>query len=161
MSLHVKSSKLLVADSAKLSPTMAGVNAERVVANAAQKITTYMDGLQNSDRIYWWRVVNIVWTQLKLVEAVVDDLPAGFIMPTHVMALQRFMPEPKLVCQTKKWPTWDLIRNATDAEFCDHPWYKLCEQGANVGQTCCSCHILGPGFIFPYASDYNHPTCGQ
>ena len=57
------------------------------------------------------------------------DLPAGFVMPTSLMATDRFMLDPAMVHKTKEWPKWDVIRNSKDEDFVDHPWYKIRDQG--------------------------------
>ena len=56
------------------------------------------------------------------------DLPAGFVMPTSLMATDRFMLDPDTVHKTKEWPKWDVIRNSKDEDFVDHPWYKIRDQ---------------------------------
>ena len=43
------------------------------------------------------------------------------------------MTDPVTVHKMKKWPPWDVIRNSTDAEFVNHPWYKIQEKPANGG----------------------------
>ena len=44
---------------------MDSLNSERVVAHAAQQLTTYTDGLcNNTDVRYWWKVVDVVWHEL-------------------------------------------------------------------------------------------------
>ncbi|KIM69294.1 hypothetical protein SCLCIDRAFT_19901 [Scleroderma citrinum Foug A] len=109
---------------------MDSLNSERVVAHAAQQLTTYTNGLCNNvDVQYWWKVVDVVWDELTLVRGVAKDLPASFVMPTSLMATDRFMLDPAMVHKTKEWPKWDVIRNSKDEDFVDHPWYKIRDQG--------------------------------
>lgn len=35
------------------------------------------------------------------------------------------MPSPESMMETKKWPDWDAICNASDADLKDHAWYQL------------------------------------
>ena len=56
------------------------------------------------------------------------DLPASFVMPTSLMAMDQFMLDPDMVHKTKEWPKWDVIRNSKDEDFVDHPWYKIRDQ---------------------------------
>ena len=35
------------------------------------------------------------------------------------------MPSPASVMETKKWPDWDRICNASDTDLEDHAWYRL------------------------------------
>ena len=44
---------------------MDSLNAEHVMAHAAQQLTTYTGGLCNNvDVWYWWKVVDVVWHEL-------------------------------------------------------------------------------------------------
>ncbi|KIM63291.1 hypothetical protein SCLCIDRAFT_24418 [Scleroderma citrinum Foug A] len=109
---------------------MDSLNSECVMAHAAQQLTTYTNGLcNNADVRYWWKVVDVVWHELTLVRGMAKDLPAGFIMPTSLMATDQFMLDPTMVHKTKEWPKWDVIRNSKDEDFVDHPWYKIQDQG--------------------------------
>ena len=56
------------------------------------------------------------------------DLPAGYVMPTYLMATDQFMPDCVMVHKMKEWPKWDIIRNAKVSDFIDHPWYKIWDQ---------------------------------
>ena len=58
----------------------------------------------------------------------VGKLPPGFVIPNHVIAVERWMPSPASVMETKKWPDWDQICNASDTDLEDHAWYRLCLQ---------------------------------
>ncbi|KAL4065112.1 hypothetical protein J3A83DRAFT_4190547 [Scleroderma citrinum] len=70
---------------------------KHMVANAAKVIMEYTDGLQfNNNAVYWQKAVDVVWGQLH-VEAVVGDLPASFVMPTYIIAVDCFMGKGKVV----------------------------------------------------------------
>ncbi|KAL4070173.1 hypothetical protein V8B97DRAFT_1917876 [Scleroderma yunnanense] len=99
---------------------------KHMVANAAKVIMEYTDGLQfNNNAVYWWKAVDVVWGQLWHVEAVVGDLPASFIMPTYIIAVDCFMVSPETLQKSKTWPPWDNIYHAQDQDVQDHPWFKL------------------------------------
>ena len=64
MSNPTKSSNVSILDGADQT-SIASLNAECVVQNAAQQITTYTDGLKTTNNtVYWWKVVDIVWNQV-------------------------------------------------------------------------------------------------
>ncbi|KAL4070194.1 hypothetical protein V8B97DRAFT_1917898 [Scleroderma yunnanense] len=73
------------------------------------------------------KAVDVVWGQLWHVEAVVGDLPASFIMPTYIIAVDCFMVSPETLQKSKTWPPWDNIHHAQDQDVQDHPWFKLQE----------------------------------
>jgi len=64
MSNPTKSSNVSILDKAHQT-SITSLNAEHVVQNAAQQITTYTDRLKTTnDMVYWWKVVDIVWNQV-------------------------------------------------------------------------------------------------
>ncbi|KIM58329.1 hypothetical protein SCLCIDRAFT_28115 [Scleroderma citrinum Foug A] len=98
MSTPTSSSTLPISENAIQPAAMESLHAEHIVAHVAQQLTSYMDGLSRSGNPdYWWKVVDVVWHELTLVHGVVNHLPAGFIMPTHLIATDHFMTDPVTV----------------------------------------------------------------
>ncbi|KIM59024.1 hypothetical protein SCLCIDRAFT_27604 [Scleroderma citrinum Foug A] len=98
----------------------------QVVVGAAQVIKEKLDGLwTNINARYWKEVVQVVWEQICRLRPVVGKLPPGFVIPNHVIAVERWMPSPASVMEMKKWLDWDQICNASDTDLEDHAWYRL------------------------------------
>ena len=65
MSTPTSSSTLPISKNAIQPAAMESLHTERIVAHAAQQLTSYMDGLSRSGNPdYWWKVVDIVWHEL-------------------------------------------------------------------------------------------------
>ncbi|KIM55630.1 hypothetical protein SCLCIDRAFT_30180 [Scleroderma citrinum Foug A] len=113
------SSTLPVSENAIQPAAMESLHTEHIVAHVAQQLTSYTDSLSRSGNPdYWWKVVDVVWHELTLVRGVVNHLPAGFVMPTHLIAMDHFMTDPVTVRKTKKWPPWDEVASRWHMALC-------------------------------------------
>ncbi|KAL4070102.1 hypothetical protein V8B97DRAFT_2007726 [Scleroderma yunnanense] len=93
-----------------------------IVATATGVIKAKLHSLwENHNACYWREVVHVVWEQLWL--------PPGFVMPSHVIIINHWMPSPAMVEKTKSWPDWDKIIDAPNVDLPDHAWYQLQFQG--------------------------------
>ena len=54
-----------------------------------------------------------------------EDLPAGFIIPTVVVAADIHVVSPEQLRQGDKWPDFKSIVNATDHDIKEHAWFQL------------------------------------
>ncbi|KAL4063907.1 hypothetical protein V8B97DRAFT_1920331 [Scleroderma yunnanense] len=80
-----------------------------IIAAATGVIKAKLHGLQENPNAWYWReVVHVVLEQLCHVHPVIH---------------------PAMVEQTKRWPDWDKIVDAPNADLQDHAWYQLQFQG--------------------------------
>ncbi|KAL4077853.1 hypothetical protein J3A83DRAFT_4369246 [Scleroderma citrinum] len=101
-----------------------------IVATATGVIKAKLHSLwENHNACYWREVVHVVWEQLCHVHPVIQWLPPGFVMPSHVIIINHWMPSPAMVEKTKSWPDWDKIIDAPNVDLPDHAWYQLQFQG--------------------------------
>ncbi|KAI6032727.1 hypothetical protein F5J12DRAFT_779174 [Pisolithus orientalis] len=59
------------------------------------------------------------------VHPLVEELPSKFTTPTHIITAKMIMRDPAVLMALKEWPNFDKIRDATDANVADHPWYQI------------------------------------
>ncbi|KAI6006557.1 hypothetical protein F5J12DRAFT_782826 [Pisolithus orientalis] len=63
----------------------------------------------------------------------VEELPLKSTIPTHIIATEMIMRDPVVLMALKEWLNYDKIRDATDADVVDHPWYQI-ERPINKGK---------------------------
>ncbi|KIM64066.1 hypothetical protein SCLCIDRAFT_23700 [Scleroderma citrinum Foug A] len=117
------------------SPT--SCTAEEVIAKSAEIIQGQIDGLRETqDKVIWTEAVVTIWAQVHRIENVLQDLPAGFIIPTIVVATDQFMQAPEVILFTGKWLHIPDIVNATDHNIRNHCWFQLekSEKKVNKGK---------------------------
>ncbi|KAI6137691.1 hypothetical protein BKA82DRAFT_36383, partial [Pisolithus tinctorius] len=74
---------------------------------------------------YWQKAMHVIWEQLTRVRPLVEELPSKFTIPTHLIAAEMVMRDLVVLMAVKEWPDFDKIRDATDADVADHPWYQI------------------------------------
>ncbi|KIM62626.1 hypothetical protein SCLCIDRAFT_24915 [Scleroderma citrinum Foug A] len=117
------------------SPT--SCTAEEVVAKSTEIIQGRIDGLcETRNKVIWTEAVVTIWAQVRHVENVLQDLPAGFIIPTIIVAADQFVQAPEVILSTGKWPHIPDIINATDYNIRNHRWFQLekSEKKVNKGK---------------------------
>ncbi|KIM64585.1 hypothetical protein SCLCIDRAFT_23321 [Scleroderma citrinum Foug A] len=109
------------------------LTAEEVVAKSAEIIQGWIDGLRSQwDKDRWTVAVTTIWEQVHRIEKVLQDLPAGFIIPTIIVATDQYMQHPDVILATGKWPHIPHIVNATDHDIRNHPWFQLMKSEKKV-----------------------------
>ncbi|KIM65651.1 hypothetical protein SCLCIDRAFT_22548 [Scleroderma citrinum Foug A] len=109
------------------------LTAEEVVAESAEIIQGLIDGLRSQrDKDRWMVAVTTIWEQVCHVEKVLQDLPAGFIIPTIIVAADQYVQHPDIIPATGKWPHIPHIINTMDHDICNHPWFQLVKSEKKV-----------------------------
>ncbi|KAI6153463.1 hypothetical protein BKA82DRAFT_27875 [Pisolithus tinctorius] len=97
-----------------------------IVANAADIVMAELLALHDHrNKQYWQKAMHVIWEQLTRVRPLVEELPSKFTIPTHLIAAEMVMRDPVVLTAVKEWPDFDKIRDATDADVADHPWYQI------------------------------------
>ncbi|KAI6141091.1 hypothetical protein BKA82DRAFT_32193 [Pisolithus tinctorius] len=97
-----------------------------IVANAADIVMAELLTLHDHrNKQYWQKAMHIIWEQLTRVRPLVEELPSKFTIPTHIIAAEMVMRDPVVLMVVKEWPDFDKIRDTTDADVVDHPWYQI------------------------------------
>ncbi|KAI6141070.1 hypothetical protein BKA82DRAFT_32174 [Pisolithus tinctorius] len=97
-----------------------------IVANAADIVMAELLTLHDHrNKQYWQKAMHVIWEQLTRVCPLVEELPSKFTIPTHIIAAEMVMRDPVVRTAVKEWPDFDKIRDATDADVTDHPWYQI------------------------------------
>ncbi|KAI6153130.1 hypothetical protein BKA82DRAFT_34945 [Pisolithus tinctorius] len=97
-----------------------------IVANAADIVMAELLTLHDHrNKQYWQKAMHVIWEQLTRVHPLVEELPSKFTIPTHIITAEMVMRDPVVLTAVKEWLDFDKIRDATDADVVDHPWYQI------------------------------------
>ncbi|KAI6145950.1 hypothetical protein BKA82DRAFT_32470 [Pisolithus tinctorius] len=128
MSTTNTSTFVLAQSTNNIQPVITAENAKQMVEEAARLTMQALRGLRGQDGTHWCKVAQLVWAQLGIVHTVVEHLPPAFKIPPHLIAINMHMVDPAIIFAMQKWPPFNQMMMAREANVKDHPWYRLHHQ---------------------------------